>query len=232
MVRLLRAGTKLSLILALLVSIQSCRAPPSLPSRDDLTAGPPGAVLFRVDSVRSQAWLYLHSDGPLARLGHSHVIVTHGLRGSVWIHPQLDLSSCDLRLPVDTWVVDDPQERTNAGGEFTLPLDAAARQGTREHMLADQQLNAKVFPEMRLRCTHVRAAGEGVRLDLTVTLRGRDVSLAAPVNWQRDGNNFQASGEFLFKQTELGMEPYSALLGALRVADQIRARFVIMAHAH
>jgi len=50
-----------------------------------------------------------------------------------------------------------------------------------------------------------------------------------PLQWQRQGNTLQASGEFSFRQSALGLEPYSLFLGALRVADEIHARFVLVA---
>ena len=224
----MRAAIKLSLTLPLML-VASCRVPPAARSTVALVAGPAGATMFQIDASASQMWFYLHSDGPLARMGHSHVIVSHSLQGVVWIHPQLERSSCDLQLPVDTLMVDDPQERASAGGEFSEPLDDEARAGTREHMLGDRQLDAAHFPKLSLRCMQVRAAPDGALLDLTVTLRGHEASLAVPVKWQHRGNTLQANGEFIFKQTALGMEPYSALLGALRVADEIRARFVIVA---
>jgi hypothetical protein len=40
-----------------------------------------------------------------------------------------------------------------------------------------------------------------------------------------------ASGEVEFLQSELGIAPYSALLGALQVQDQLRVKFRIEAQA-
>ena len=39
------------------------------------------------------------------------------------------------------------------------------------------------------------------------------------------------SGEFPLKQTDLGLTPFSALLGALQVVDEMKVRFHIVAHA-
>ena len=40
-----------------------------------------------------------------------------------------------------------------------------------------------------------------------------------------------ASGELPIKQTDLGLTPFSALLGALAVQDELRVRFRFVAHA-
>ena len=55
-------------------------------------------------------------------------------------------------------------------------------------------------------------------------------SIHGPALWQRDGCTLRASGEFGFLQSDLGIEPYSLLLGALRVDDEIRARFQLTLH--
>jgi hypothetical protein len=218
-----------SLACALLLLLAACRERPSRPEQVSAPVGPAGATLFTLDPGASRVWFYLHADGPLTRLGHNHVITAPGLSGNIWLHPALERSGCALQLAVDQFVVDDPAERAAAGGEYAPPLDDAARAGTRAHMLGDSQLAAARFPLVSLRCRQVSAAASGVMLDLTVTLRDRDSQLTVPVAWQRSGSTLRASGEFVFRQSAVGLEPYSALFGALRVADEIRARFQLVA---
>lgn len=218
-----------ALAAAVSVWLAACRPPPATRAQVAGPAGPAGATLFQVDAGASQLWFYLRADGPLAKLGHNHVISSHGLRGSVWVHPQTERSSCDLQLPVATFVVDDPQERAAAGGEFAEPLDAAARDGTRDHMLGDRQLDAAHFPLLHVRCRQLTGTPDGLLLELAVTLRDHESRLSVPVQWQRSGKLLQARGEFTFRQSELGLEPYSLLFGALRVADEIHARFQLVA---
>ena len=223
---------RLTLWLATLLalSVTACRAPPAPRPQAAAPAGPAGATQFKIDADASKIWLYLHPDGALTRLGHSHVITTRALQGSVWGSPQLERSSCELQLAVSGFVVDDPQERAAAGGEFSEPLDATARAGTREHMLGDRQLHVARFPLVLLHCRRFASVAGGATVELAVTLRDHETELTVPVNWQRAGDALQASGEFTFRQSDLGMEPYSLLFGALRVADDIRARFVLVAH--
>jgi len=167
---------------------------------------------------------------PLVKLGHTHVISTHALRGSVWIPAQLEHTSCAFELPVADLLVDDREERRAAGGEFAAPLDEDARSGTREHMLGDRQLDAAHYPLLGLRCQQASVLEDGLLLQLLVSVRDHDAPLAVPVHWQRDGCTLQASGEFTFRQSDLGIEPYSLMLGVLRVDDEIRARFQLTLH--
>jgi hypothetical protein len=41
----------------------------------------------------------------------------------------------------------------------------------------------------------------------------------------------EASGEFPLRQTDLGLTPFSAMLGALQVQDEMRISFHIVAQA-
>lgn len=224
-------STGLALAAALLLSVPlvGCGVRPAAKAQVGVSAGPAGSTLFQLDADASQIWLFLHADGPLAKVGHAHVITSHGLRGSIWLHPQPERSSCELQLPVEAFVVDDPKERAAAGAEFAEPLDEGARTGTRDHMLGDRQLDAVHYPLVSLQCRQVAAAADGLTVELTITLRDHASQLSVPVKWQHNGSTLQASGEFTFTQTSLGLEPYSLLFGALRVTDAIRARFQLVA---
>jgi hypothetical protein len=209
--------------------LSACRAPVTERATVSATPAHPGAVEYRLDPDATQIWLYLRADGPLAHLGHSHVISARALRGSIWLAPPAERSGCAFELAVADLVVDDPRERAQAGGEFSAPLDEPSRAGTRAHMLGASQLDAAQSPVLRMSCRALRLDAADGMLDLTVTLRGHDAQLAVPVHWQRSADSLQARGEFDFRQTSLGLEPYSVGLGALRVADQIHARYRMVA---
>lgn len=207
----------------------ACKPHPASRLPVPATQAPTGATLYRAEGNASQLRFYLHADGPLARVGHNHVISARGLEGEVWLQPQPEHSTCALRLPVAAMVIDDPQERSAAGGEFAEPLDAAARDGTRTHMLGERQLDAARFPFIALHCVRMTTTRAGLLLELAITLRDRESHLSVPLRWQLQGGVLRASGEFSFRQSELGLEPYSLLLGALRVADPVQARFELVA---
>jgi polyisoprenoid-binding protein YceI len=213
----------------LLAMLCACRAPPPLPATAGGPAPPAGAVPWAIDPAASHIWLQLRADGPLSRLGHPHVIVAQQLQGFVWLHPQLERSVVEVNIPVAGLLVDDAAERARAGGEFAEPLDEAARAGTREHMLGERQLDAAHYPLISLRSRQVRQSGATTMVEFQVRLRDRQTLLAVPLQWQQHAGELRATGELQFNQTDLGLEPYSVGLGALRVADRIAARFEIVA---
>ncbi len=222
-------GPLAALAVAALSLLAGCQPRPPEQPHSTVPAAPAGAAAYRLDASASQLRFLLHADGPLASVGHTHVISTHGLAGTIWLQSPPGQSSCEIELPVATLVVDDPGERAAAGGEFAAPLDDGARSGTRDHMLGERQLDAQHYPAVLLHCRQLRVAADSASVDLAVSLRGHEAVLQVPVKWRHEGSTLEIEGEFDFKQSDLGLEPYSLLFGALRVADVIHARFQLLA---
>jgi polyisoprenoid-binding protein YceI len=218
-----------SLAVAALSLLAGCQPRPPEHPRTTVPAAPAGATAYRLDAAASRMQFYLHADGPLSSVGHTHVISAHALTGTIWLQSPPDRSSCEIELPVASFVVDDPGERAAAGGEFAEPLDDGARGGTRDHMLGERQLDAQHYPAVPLHCRRLRVAADSASVGLAVSLRGRESELQVPVRWRQVGDTLAIEGEFDFKQSDLGLEPYSLLFGALRVADVIHARFQLLA---
>ena len=197
-----------------------------------MPAGP--ATRLHIDAAASRIEFRVRAAGPLAALGHAHIVQASQFSGELWLDADLSHSRLQLRLPVESLVVDDPQARAAAGGEFDKPLPEEARRGTREHLLGERQLDAAHFPQILLESTALTLlrgdaqAGEGT-LTLQATVRGRTSTLAVPVAWQQHDGALQAHGQFTLSQAALGIEPYSVGGGALRVADDIEARFELLA---
>ena len=66
-------------------------------------------------------------------------------------------------------------------------------------------------------------------------LNSPHAAFTVPVRYQLGGvggnSTVEASGEFPLRQTDLGLTPFSALLGALQVVDEMKIRFRIVAQA-
>jgi hypothetical protein len=235
---------RVALVATLAGALVACQAVPPSPrpaapapntAAPVLRAAQAGDTLLHLDSLASRIELHLAAAGPLAGLGHPHVIVVHALAGEVLLPPDLERTSVELRFAVEAMSVDDAADRAAAGGEFAAPIPDTARAGTREHMLGPGQLDAAHFDAIVLRAQGLRvlrgdaAAGEG-ELDLIVQLLGRSVPVTAPVRWQHTLQGLRAEGEFPLLQSALGIQPYSLGGGALRVADAMQARYSIRAH--
>jgi polyisoprenoid-binding protein YceI len=73
--------------------------------------------------------------------------------------------------------------------------------------------------QITFRSTAVVSAGDGLRVTGDLTLLGHTAPLALDVAVADDGAMTAAA---VVRQTDFGMKPYSALFGALKVANEVR----------
>ncbi|MGH8275601.1 MAG: YceI family protein, partial [Steroidobacteraceae bacterium] len=55
--------------------------------------------------------------------------------------------------------------------------------------------------------------------------------ISMPVHYERRAGELIVSGEGPLRQSDLGLTPFTALMGALAVQDEMRVRFRIVARA-
>ncbi len=225
-----RTASAVAVFLALL-ALAGCRAPLPQPSAPGAPATGPveGAVLYGVDAAASQVLIRVYRDGPLASLGHNHVIAVHGLRGRVQSDARGERASFELQFDVADLGVDEPTLRAAEGPDFTSSIGEAQREGTRNNMLGERLLDATRNRAITLQSVGIVASGAGFIARTRVIVRGREALLSVPVSLQRDADRLMVSGEFSLRHSELGLTPYSVALGALRVADEMRIRYRIVA---
>jgi hypothetical protein len=186
---------------------------------------------YRIDPDASQVLVLVYRDGPMAKLGHNHVIAVHGLSGEVVVPKDPAGSSFTLEFPVAGMSVDDAAQRANLGDDFKAPVDAASVRGTREHMLGQKLLNALQFPRIRLTSGPLHADGNRWVVALSITVRNHVSAVDVPVTLAMTPAELEASGEFDLTHSQLGLVPYSVGHGALRVAETMHVRFHLVAHA-
>jgi YceI-like domain len=220
-------------LLAACLCVNACRtppppaAPPPPPPAPEVV--PERIAHYRIDDQASQVLILVYRDGPMARLGHNHVLTVHQLAGEVVLPSDPAHASFGLEFPVAAMTVDDPQRRAEAGQDFKDPIDAASIEGTRGHLLGAQQLDAAHFPSIRLQSEELQPEEDHWRVTLLITVRHHDTTLEVPVAMTATPDQLTASGEFDLTHTQLGLTPYSVGLGALRVAETLHVRFRLLA---
>ena len=63
------------------------------------------------------------------------------------------------------------------------------------------------------------------------TVRDQVRTLTVPVRWKLSPGTLDLTGTLALRQSELGLTPFSALLGALQVQDEMHVSFHIVARA-
>ena len=134
----------------------------------------------------------------------------------------------DLLLHVTKW-----RGTLVVGDEPSVTLDADAtslkvREGTGGMMALDdgdlanieQTIDDEVLKrqDVSVRSTRVEETADGLSVTGDLTLRGS----TRPIAFDLDVAEGRLRGEAVVKQTDWGMKPYTALFGALKVADAVR----------
>lgn len=206
---------------SVILVLAGCAAPPRPGAGDDASppqAGRPGAV-YHV--VSSDVVVKVYRDGPLAQLGHNHVISTTGMTGRLTLREPLEASSFALSLPLESLVVDDRGRRAEAGADFPDNLTAEDRRGTRRNLLGPALLDAARFPVLHLDSVAIEVTGGRYVATVRVDVAGAVRLVQVPVEMEGQDGELVASGTFVVTHAAIGLTPFSSALGALRVREDI-----------
>jgi polyisoprenoid-binding protein YceI len=169
--------------------------------------------------------------GTLASAGHNHVIASHTLSGTIYVPEDLAQASFEAQVPLLDLTVDEAALRAGEmSGDFPPDVPDTAREGTRRNMLGAALLDAADYPQISLRTLSVAPAADGsAQVRVQAEVRGQRRTLLVAVRYERRDATVIAAGELPLRQTSLGLTPFSAMLGALQVQDEMRVRFRIVA---
>ena len=124
-----RRSTGLLLLAALLLLQSGCRPvrepAPSPPGEQGATPSvslevPAGYTRYRVVPADSEVRVLVYRDGPMARLGHNHVLSSRSLQGDVLLGDKGNEPRVSLVLPVASFSVDQTALRAEEGKETLL----------------------------------------------------------------------------------------------------------------
>ena len=225
--------------------------PPAAAARVEAeTPAPHEGVPYDIVADESLLTIRVYRAGALASAGHNHLIALHALTGTVYVPGDVLRSSFEVRIPVAELTVDEAALRAQEHSpDFPPQVPDAAREGTRRNMLGDALLDAERSPQIVLRAVRLEAAGKrapgsgskagdeaggetrAVLARVQTTVRGQLRTISVPVRYQFAAGALIASGDAALRQSDIGLTPFSALMGALQVQDEMRVRFRIVARA-
>ena len=185
--------------------------------------------VYQVDAENSDIRILIHRAGALSWLGHSHVISVGQMDGTIDVHPDLAQSRFELVIPVQGLVVDKSLLRDEEGDEFSAELSEHDIDRTRSNMLGKRVLNAEQYPIVKLTGTGNWDGGTEFMLKLSIELLGNAVELQVPTTLRLAGDVLEVTGTLRLGHGDLGMRPFTAMLGALRVGDEIDFKYRIRA---
>jgi len=229
----LRFGSAGLTLLACALTLAGCQSPapgkvePLPPLPPLVVAGTRHCV---VDPAASRVVFLVYRVGPLAALGHNHVIRARRFSGDVYINREFNKSAFSLTFPVADFEVDNRKDRVMEGPDFTTRPSTTAIAETTHNMKGPNVLDAKDYRNISVRSVKVSGTREHPVVTVRIGLRGAMADMTVPLTVvQNTDQMLSVSGSFIVKQTRFGIVPFSTMGGGLRVKDEIRIRFRIVA---
>ena len=202
---------------------------PPPPGVGALPAPPAGVPVYRIDGGHSEIRLLVYRAGPMSKLGHNHVMVNHAVSGWVAAAEGMPGAALSLHIPVADFVVDDPEARAAEGADFSEEVTGEARDGTRHNMLSAACLDGDRYPSITLTSRSITLVDGKPLATLAVNVAGHESTLVVPFVLTRTSDRVSGAGSFVLRQSDLGLVPFSILLGALQVQNDITVKFNLIA---
>lgn len=182
-----------------------------------------GAKTFSFSAAQSQLTLTLIQEGALRKMYPTHTVGVKSFSGRIQMPADESKASAELDAESKSFVNIDKSMSDFERGGF-------------HKVLHEEVLASKQHPTIKFRSTsitNVQKSGENRSFTLhgDLTLRGVTKRVAFPVKVTISGNQLRATGEEHIKQTDFGITPYSGGLGTIKIGDQLKVSFVIVAQA-
>ena len=180
-----------------------------------------GVVRYRIDAGRSRFFVQGTAEGMFSMFGHDPLIAIRGFGGDVRCVPST-LEEASLLLLVQA-------------GSLAVANEVSEKDRREmERGMYEDVLEIARYPEVVFTSTKIAAnrVGEGqyrVRIDGNLSLHGVTRVQRIDAQLAIDESGLRARGEFPLRQTDYNIKPVSAVGGTLKVKDELRLAFDIVA---
>jgi len=191
--------------------------------------GQAGGKVFTLDSKSSEIRIYAFRTGSAAKLGHNHVLSAPQFTGFFHLPPTgTSNSRFDLEFRLDQLEIDNPNYRSKLGSAFASVLSPAAIEGTRDHMLGEDNMQAQQFPFVRIHSLQVSGESPKFAAKVLVEMHGQNREMWVPLSVEGLPDRLSVAGSLVLRQTDFGVQPYSVLGGMLAVQDEVVIEFKLL----
>jgi polyisoprenoid-binding protein YceI len=183
----------------------------------------PNTVTYKIDAGKNRFTVRAFVGGLFSAFGHDHTIAVREFSGEARFTPgSLDASSLHITVKADSLSVIDKVSESD-------------RQEI-EGKMRREVLETGKYPEIVFDSTNISAekiADGKYRVKIEGDLKLHGVTRRAVINAQvtEEGDALRARGEFPLRQTEYHISPPSVAGGTIKVKDELKLSFDIIAHS-
>jgi hypothetical protein len=185
--------------------------------------------VYEIDGGASELRVLVYPAGLFKGLGHSHVITTSDIEGHITVTEICGESGAELSFPVESFEVDNETRRAEEGEEFASDVSDEDRRGTRRNMLGRKLLDSSTYSTVSVRSTGWSGELPNILVTATFTVKDQSNDLEFPVSVAFTGDRIVVTGKFPVTHRQLGLKPFKAALGTLRVRDEMEMKFRLTA---
>jgi polyisoprenoid-binding protein YceI len=173
--------------------------------------------LYRIDAGRSQFFVEAEAGGVLSVFGHNHKFQVRDFNGTVSVPSNaLQSASLDLSIVADSLTLVDKVSDD----------DRKEIEGTMKQKLLETARFTKIlFSQTRVTVDGSGDASSRFGVVGDLWLHRVRHSVTIPVTVVRKGDSLRATGTMKLRQTDYGMTPVTAVVGTVRVKDEVTLSF-------
>lgn len=185
----------------------------------------PNGLRFRLVASESRFFIDASSAGVLWFLGHNHHVAARDFAGEAELTAGV-LEPASLRMTV----------KTSSLAETAAHFTDQQKQIITKHMQEGVLESAK-YPEASLKSTSITAKKTGenqydARIEGDLTLHGVTRHVMIPARVTIEGDTVRANGKFEFERDDYNIKTESVKRGTVRVSNDMKLSFDIVARRH
>ena len=187
------------------------------------TVGAQNIRSYSIDPRQSKVEIHVGKQGAFSAFGHDHLVAAKQVSGDAKFNEQKpDQSSVRLKIPTKSITVIDPGESEKDRKEVQATMEG------------EKVLDIAKFPEITFTSTsvsHAKKIPDGWELTLSgkLNLHGVEKPVTFPLRITANANEVHGKGELSVLQTDYGITPVKAGGGTVKVKDELKITFTIVA---
>jgi polyisoprenoid-binding protein YceI len=197
-------------------------SPPGLRLWNHPVAAASSSVHYKIDAAKSSFIVRVYRTGLFRALGHNHTIAIRDFTGTLQFTPGIAAgSSLDITARSNSLALQDDVSKSD-------------REQIEKNM-KDNVLEVGKYPEIIFKSIHIAGKKTGQNqyqgnITGNLSLHGVTRTLIIPTRVTVSPQSLRAQGEFAINQTDYSIKPVSVAGGTIKVKNEIKLSFDIIAH--